>query len=340
MKRCPNCGAEMPEEVLHCECGYMFPRFEQSPQPAPTRRAAPIPDRSPPTRDRVLFVLVALYLVITFVRRLFPTAEIPRPSYALVRVAIDLALAIGLIGLGLRVLKTVPRGTPGRGKWLFLFVAGLVSVLGIFIIQITGGQRVEWQPRTQSSLASPALPADLKAMVSRIEGLVATYQNADAELAATRWARTSAETGDPKQLAKLPRQDLREYLAKERALLDAIDRMREFLAEPRLVADFNFIWSYAESQGLTGGRQRPDIDPRPWQMLREIFGPALQLDTIIEENWDEWRLIESPIPEAERKPWHKEIARLSTEVASARKELTQLLDSPGSAATPQASPGQ
>ena len=170
-------------------------------------------------------------------------------------------------------------------------------------------------------------------MVSRIEELVASYQKADAELQATAWSRTSAETGDPKQLAKLPRQDLREYLAKERALLDAIDRMLEFFAEPRVAADFNRIWSYAESQGLTGGRQRPDVDPRPWRLMRQFYGPALKLNTIIEENWEEWHLIKSAIPEAERKPWHKEVVRLSAEVKSARKELTQVLDSSDSAAT-------
>lgn len=331
MKRCSTCGTDVPEEVLHCECGYIFPRFEGSVKSKPARQAVAVPDRTL-KRDRVLFTIATLYLVITFVRRLFPTAEAPSPSETTLRVVIELALAIGLIGLGNRILKAVPRGTHGRGKWLFLFVAGLISLFGIFAIHITGGQRVEWEPRTQVS--TPALPADLKAMVSRIEGLVASYQKADTEVDATRWARTSAESGDPKQLAKLPRQELREYLAKQRALLDAIDRMLQFFAEPRVVADFNRIWSYAESQGLTGGRKRPDVDPRPWQLLRQIYGPALQLNTIIEENWEEWRLTKSPIPEAERKPWHKEVARLTAEVASARKELTQLLDSSGSVATP------
>ena len=100
--------------------------------------------------------------------------------------AIDLALAIGVIGLGVRVLKSVPRGAPGRGKWLLLFVAGIVSVLGILAIHATGGQRVEWGPRTQTS--TPALPADVNAKMVRIEELLASYHKADADMAATRWA--------------------------------------------------------------------------------------------------------------------------------------------------------
>jgi hypothetical protein len=337
MKRCPICEADVPEEVIHCECGYIFAYFEKrATKSTPVREVlTAVPDRTL-KRDRVLFAIVAIYLTITFIRRLFPTTEFPRKSEIILRVVIELALAVGLIGLGRRILKAIPRGTPGRGKWLFLFVAGLVSLFGIFAIQLTGGQRVEWQPR--SKVTAPALPADLKAMVSRIEGLVESYQKADAELRATRWAQTSA-TGDPKQLAKLPREDLREYLVKERALLNAIDRMREYLAEPRLADDFNRIWSYAESQGLTAGRERPDFDPRPWRLLREIYGPASELNTIVEENWEEWRLLKSPVPEAERKPWQKEIVRLSAQVESARKELKQLLDAPGSAATPQATPG-
>lgn len=333
MKKCARCGAEVPGTMLHCECGYTFPRFEEPVRPEAKRipAAASVPDKTV-KRDRFLFAIVALYLVFTFVRRLFPTDEWSSRSETILRVIIELALAIGLIGLGNRVLKAIPRGTHGRGKWLFLFVAGLISLLGIFAIHVTGGQRVEWQPRTQAS--TPALPADLKEMVSRIEGLVASFEKADAEVDATRWVRTGEESRDWRQLQKLTRQDLREYLAKQRARLDSIDRMLQFLAEPRLVGDFSFLFSYAQSQGLTGGRERPDLDPRPWQLLRQLYGPTYELNTIIEQNWEEWRSIEPPIPEAERQPWHNELARLGAEVASARKQLTQSLDSSGSAATP------
>ena len=222
-------------------------------------------------RDRILFAIVTIYVAIVFVRRLFPTDEIPRPSHAMYWAAIDLALAIGLIGLGLRVLKSVPRGAHGRGKWLFLFVAGLASLLGILAIHATGGQRVEWRTRTQAS--TPALPADLKAMVSRTEELVVSYQKADAEMTDTRWARTSAEKG-ARHLRTLSREDLREYLNRQRAVLDSTERMVQYLSEPRVVTEFNRVWTYAESQGLTGGRARPTSTPRRGACFASFTHPS------------------------------------------------------------------
>ncbi len=283
----------------------------------------PVPDKTV-KRDRILFAIVALYLAFTFIRRLFPTDEWSSRAETVLRIAIDLALAIGLIGLGRRVLKAAPRGTRGRGKWLFVFAAGLVSLLGILVIQMNGGQQVEWQPRHKAA-SVPALPADLKDMVTRIEGLIAAYQKADAEIAATRWARTSAEKG-VRELRTLPREDLREYVAKQRALLSSIDAMLEFLTEPRLVNDYARTWSYAESQGLTAGRERPDINPTPWRLVRQLYGSLYELHKLVEENWEEWRLLQSPAPEAELKPWQRETKRLASEAQDAQQQLVAYPD--------------
>ena len=244
-------------------------------------------------------------------------------------IVIDLAIAVGLIGLGRRVLKAVPRGTDGRGKWLFVSAVGIVSLLGILVIQMNGGQRVEWQPRAQANHA-PALPADLKDMVSRVEALVASYQKADAEITETRWARTAAKR-EPRQLRLLDREDLREYLVKQRAVLDAIDKMLQFLAEPRLVNDFKRVWTYAESQGLTAGRERPDINPAPWHLLREVYGSVYEMNKLVDENWEEWRSREAATPEAEQKPWQRETKRLAAKAAAAQKQLAEMPDSPAGA---------
>jgi len=280
--------------------------------------ATPIPDKTV-KRDRVLFAIVALYLAFTFLRRLFPTDEWSSRSETMLRIAIDLALAIGLIGLGRRVLKALPRGTRGRGQWLFLFVAGLVSLLGILVIHMNGGQRLAMHPRFKAA-SVPALPADLNGMVSRVESLIAAYQKAEAEITGTRWARTSARSG-VRELRALPREDLREYLAKQRAMLSAIDGMLEYLAKPGLADDFARTWSYAESQGLTAGRERPRTDPTLWRLLRRVWGPLYESHKIVEENWEEWRSIQSPTPEAQLKPWQRETKRLASEGQAAQKEL-------------------
>lgn len=63
-------------------------------------------------------------------------------------IVLDVGMAVGLVGLGTKILKATPQGTPGRSGWILLFGAGSISVVGIFVIHVTGGQRVEWGPRT------------------------------------------------------------------------------------------------------------------------------------------------------------------------------------------------
>jgi hypothetical protein len=98
--------------------------------------------------ERLVFVFVGILLVITFVRRLFPVDEMPGHAVMVITILCDVGMAVGLVGLGTKILKATPQGTPGRGGWLLLFGAGIISVMGIFFIHVTGGQRVEFAPRT------------------------------------------------------------------------------------------------------------------------------------------------------------------------------------------------
>ena len=76
-------------------------------------------------------MIVALYLVIiTFVRRLFPIAEMPRRSETVLTISIDLALAIGLIGLGTRILKAIPREGSRTRQVAVIASGGLISCWG------------------------------------------------------------------------------------------------------------------------------------------------------------------------------------------------------------------
>ncbi len=305
--------------MLHCECGHMFPRFEERVTPRAERvsQAASIPDKAV-KRDHVLFVMVALYLAFSFLRRLFATDEWSSRSETMLRIAIDLALAIGLIGLGCRVLKALPKGRRGRGTWLAVFAVGLVSLLGILALQINAAQRAERQSQYQAPLAQGML-AVLKDMVSQMDGLTAAYQKATLEIAATRWSQTFSEKGDLRALA---RDDLRDYLAKQKALIDSIDGMLAFLAEPRVVNDFGSSWTYAESHGLTAGRKQPDIDKTPWRLRRRLNESSYAAYKLVEENWEEWRSIQSVIPEAELNSWQREMKRLAAEARAAQTELT------------------
>jgi hypothetical protein len=327
MKKCPNCGGVVSDEAFHCECGHSF--FDhKNPKPAPASSDIGAPARK---WDRILFVIVALGLIITFIRRLFPIEEMPRSSEVVLKILIDLALAVALAGLGLRILKAIPRGTPGRGGWLSLFLAGLISTLGIFAVHLSGGQRVEWPPvRSQSKTA--AQPADLKDMTLRMEALIASYKKADAELDGTRWARTAYEA--PADAKKLSREDWREGVAKQRAVVEAIDEMLELLTKPDFAANFNRVFSYAESQGLTGGRKRPDVDPRPWRLLRQRYAAEFSMNRILEKHWEEWHSTEPPSPGAEPKRWREDLEQLTADAKDAEKQLKELSTPAASKPTP------
>lgn len=327
MKKCPNCGGVVSDEAFHCQCGHSF-YVREKPKRAPQSGNTPARARK---WDRGLFVIVALFLVVTFIRRLFPIEEMPRRSEIVLGILIDLAMAVALVGLGTRILKAIPRGTPGRGGWLSLFVTGLISLLGIFVIHLNGGQRVEWQPR-RPQVTTEALPADLKDMTLRMEGLVASFKKAEAELENTRLVRTVNK--NPDEGKKLSREDWRDCIAKQRAVVDATDEMLEFLTKPDFAPNFNRVFSYAESQGLTGGRKRPEIDPRPWRLLRQRYAAEYSLNKKMEDHWEEWHSTESSPPNAKPERWREEVEELAADAKDAQKQLNQLSTPAPSKPTP------
>jgi hypothetical protein len=44
-------------------------------------------------------------------------------------VVFELGMTVGLVGLGIRILKSPP-ALGGRGKWVVLFGAGIIAALG------------------------------------------------------------------------------------------------------------------------------------------------------------------------------------------------------------------
>ena len=288
--------------------------------------------RAASTRDRILFVLVVLSLVFTCVGRLFPASEMARPTQSALMIVIELALGVGLVGLGIRILKGIPRGVAGRGIWIFLFGAGLVCFLAIFGIHLIGGQRVK-SPQSRSVLVDPsmkALAAEIEIMNVRLNELKALVEKAAADLDNTRWERTGQAT--PNQLRNLGLEDLREYRSKQRALLDSIDRVLQYATESDFDGKSERLFRQAESQGLTLDRKRPDL--RSWRVLRRERGASYELTRIVEEHWEEWRSLESFPPEADLNPWQKEMKRLTSEETSAANQLHQLSDPSSKATSP------
>lgn len=63
-------------------------------------------------------------------------------------------------------------------------------------------------------------------------------------------------------------------------------------------------------------------------MMRRIYGSAYESNKIAEENWEEWRSIETPVPLAEATPWQKEVNRMNDELNAALRQLQDPSGSP------------
>lgn len=61
-----------------------------------------------------MFVIIALVLIFNFVRRLFPVAERSGSTENIMSILFDLGMAVGLVGLGPRILKAKDAATRPR----------------------------------------------------------------------------------------------------------------------------------------------------------------------------------------------------------------------------------
>lgn len=173
---------------------------------------------------------------------------------------------------------------------------------------------------SQSSAA--AIPPEFQEMSWQMEALLASYKKAETALENTRLSRTVP--AGRSEVAKLGAEDLRDYEIKLRDLLNSIDRGIQRLSEPGFAAKLEPFFSMMESRQLKSNWKRSDFDLRRWQLLRQLSSAAHELHKLMVENWPEWCSIESLPPDAEQKPWQKEMTRLSGEFTSANKQLVEL----------------
>jgi hypothetical protein len=137
-------------------------------------------------------------------------------------------------------------------------------------LSVDNTEQVMFSGATVSSRPdTDTLPPELEQMGWRLEASVDSYKRAEAEIEKTRWAQT-AQTG-AKHLQKLSRDDLREYIVKQRAYLDSVEGNIKILSEPGMQANFDRLVSLIESKGLMGGRERPQLDLRSWNSLRQMI---------------------------------------------------------------------
>jgi hypothetical protein len=281
--------------------------------------------------ERILLVTTSLFLLYDFVRDLFPIDEMPSPTVDLMSVAFELLMAFGVVVLGVRVVKAAPQGTSERPVWIAVMIAGIIGAMGVLGVRMSGGQRVELPPRpSQAASESSIFPPELEKLGTRMGVVMSAYQKAETAAQDARWAKTDAS-----EYRKLPREVLKEYIARLRELVDATDQAIAMLAEPGFEANLARMVSIAEAHGTR--LQKADLKPDALRILRRIYAGSLQVHQIIDTNWEEWRADSGSGNDP--KPWQKELLALASDIRMADKELDALVKARAAQeSTPQPAP--
>jgi hypothetical protein len=288
-------------------------------------------------RERILFVIIALVLIFNFVRRLFPVAERSGSAENMLSILMDLGMAVGLVGLGVRILKAIPREGEGRGKWVVLLVAGSIAVAGIFLIHARGGPRVELPPRAVKSTAlvpstarnqavptpgvhkgpgpeSTAASADPLRflLVTELKNLIKTADQRFQEMDGTRWAKI-IQTSDAKQRRTLTQDDFREFCQKQRRYFETLDEGAGRFAE-------------AKAKGISFAEfdNDPRSNPEVLRFYRAFRDASERYYALLEENWDEYWPKGFPTSEEQAKPWQREAMKLDAEMDASLAKMKEL----------------
>jgi hypothetical protein len=289
-------------------------------------------------RERVLFVIIALVVIFNFVRRLSPIAEASSSAENIITFLADLGMAVGLIGLGVRILKAIPRGSEGRGKWVALLVAGSMAVAGLFVIHARGGPRVELPPRPVNSAAS--LPATIpnKALptpgvrhspnaestvpredplrfllVLELKRLIETSSQRFEEMDNSRWAQI-IQTSDVEQRRSLTHDDFREFCLRQSRYYETLDEGVDKFAE-------------AKAKGISFAEfdDDPRSNPEVLRVSRAIKDKSLRYYALLEANWDEFWPKGLEISEEQAKPWQKEAKQLDAEMDALLEKMKETM---------------
>ena len=258
-------------------------------------------------RDRTIFVGAVILLVYNFIRALMPVHELPSASLNVLSITLELAMFIGVVGMGPRILRSVPEGG-SRGGWIFLLVVGVVAGLGIFGIRISGGPWVELSPRT-SRTADSGLHHQLHEQLVALEGLSQKF-------AETHWIQTFA-TQDTAKIQTLTRDNLQEARAICGEMREHADRILKVFAD-------------ATAQGVAHSTLSDEPSAarlETWQATRESYVATYDYLGLIEKHWDEWLADPFPTATSDSKPWQVEIRRLMDVAATSARQAHAQLES-------------
>lgn len=202
-------------------------------------------------------------------------------------------------------------------------VVRLVSSLSIFLLLHGALGQPSTKPAPAAAEPSTvAATARFEKMAARFEALIESYRMAKTAVDHSQW--TIIGRAAPGAVRMLPRENLKEDLTKQRAMLDAIDENIRFHTDPEVDANLDRLFRRAAAGGRVEGWKRADVSLHSWRLRRKAFGAVYEVHKIVDKNWEEFRLVESPPPEAQLQPWQREINRLLSEMRPAQKELEEM----------------
>jgi hypothetical protein len=265
--------------------------------------------------ERILLVLMPIVLIFEFLQGLFfPATERPSAGLNFLSIAIHAVMVFSLAGLVVRRLKAdapIERLEP----WLILAGIGVLAGVGIFVVRFSGRQS-ELPPRSTRTLSEPsqsrAKQGELDELVARLEAVANPQVKAQAAVLGSSWAKATRE-----ERRKLSRKELQDFLARERELIVAIDKVIELMKEPGVDIKFARLISALAAQGHVVPPS--DIHVDVWRLRRGVWAANEKLWTVVDAHWEEWRADPGPA-EGEPPPWRNEMADLEREGDLAQKE--------------------
>ena len=303
-QRCPNCKLINPPDATQCDCGYNFVTGEF---PVSAIRATePTPKPNPGTRERVIFVLSAIVLIVKFFSALTPLSESPSPASNALSIAMELLAVIGLIGLGVLILRSQ---TSGRGKWVLVLVVGIVAALGILFIRLSGGPRMVLPWRSSDS------STHLEGLPKRMSELIDLHAQLGQSLLATRYAQEIKKAPAQRSLARRDVRDARQAVGQ---LRDCVGQILKLLAQAKLDG-INLSSAFASNEQVL-------IRPEVWRAQQQEYTITYEELGVVDQNWDDW--VGKPFPEneSELKPWQRQVNQMDAEVTAAKQQVQALID--------------
>ena|SRR5215831_11149245 len=303
-QRCPNCELINAADANQCDCGYNFVTGEFP--LAAIRAKEPTPKPKAATSERVIFVLAAVVLVMSFFGSLMPISESPSPASNTLNIVKELLAVIALIGLGVRVLDSQ---TSGRGKWVLVLVVGIVAALGILFIRLSGGPRMVLPPRSSDS------STHLEGLPKRVNELVESHWQLGQKLAATRWAQEMKKAPEQRSLVRRDIRDARQIVGQ---LRDCDGQILKLLAQAE--------WEGINLSPAVASNEQVLIRPQFWRVEQQGFTVTCEQLGLLDQNWDDWLGKPFPENESELKPWQREANQKRSEIRAAEQQVQALID--------------